>query len=117
MYLWEYDELSRRKLLTLGNGTTAEYDYDLADRLKKLTNKVNDVNIVFDYANYDNVGNRMSMKVDSDNAHVYNYDCLYQLTNVDYNDGSETDYYYDSLGNDSSKKTNFHTEYLCTEMH
>ncbi len=96
---YAYDELSRRTLLTLGNGTEVEYEYDLADRLKKLTNEVNDVNIVFEYTNYDKVGNRLSMKVDSDNAHVYKYDCLYELTNVDYNDGSSTSYTYDSLGN------------------
>ena len=87
-------------MVTLGNDANAVYEYDIGNRLKKLTNNIDSGNpIVFDYANYDKVGNRLSMKVDSDNAHVYTYDSLYQLTNVDYNDGSETDYYYDSLGN------------------
>jgi len=58
---YAYDELSNKTLLTLGNGTAVEYEYDLADRLKKLTNEVNDVNIVFEYANYDKVGNRLGV--------------------------------------------------------
>ena len=37
---------------------------------------------------------------DDANAHVYTYDKLYQLNNVDYNDGvSKTSYSYDVLGN------------------
>ena len=38
---------------------------------------------------------------DDPNAHVYEYDNLYQLIFVDYNDGNSTDYYYDPLGNRS----------------
>jgi len=97
---YTYDELSRRTLVTLGNDANAVYEYDLGNRLTKLTNNLDDTNsIVFDYANYDKVGNRLSMKIDDSNAHVYTYDKLYQLTAVDYNDGNSTTYYYDSLGN------------------
>ena len=68
--------------------------------LKKLTNNISDVNsIAFDYSNYDKVGNRLNCKIDAADAHVYEYDDLYQLTCVDYNDGNSTYYYYDSLGN------------------
>jgi len=52
------------------------------------------------------------MKVDSDNAHVYTYDCLYQLTNVDYNDGNSTGYSYDSLGNRTDVNDGSSTSYL-----
>lgn len=96
---YEYDELSKRTLLTLGNDANAVYEYDIGDRLTKLTNNVNDVNIIFDYANYDKVDNRLSCKIDDANAHVYQYDNLYQLIFLDYNDGNSTDYYYDALGN------------------
>jgi len=97
---YTYDELSRRTLVTLGNDANTVYEYDLGNRLKKLTNNLDDTNsIVFDYNDYDKVGNRLSMKVDDANAHIYTYDNLYQLINVDYNDGSITGYYYDSLGN------------------
>jgi RHS repeat-associated protein len=94
---YTYDELSRRTLVTLGNDANAVYEYDLGNRLTKLTNNVNDVNITFDYADYDNVGNRLSC-----NIKVYDYDELYQLIYVDYNDGNSTDYYYDKLGNRTS---------------
>jgi len=55
--------------------------------------------LAFDYANYDKVGNRLSMKKDSDNAQVYQYDKLYQLKAVDYNDGTTASYEYDKMGN------------------
>jgi RHS repeat-associated protein len=96
---YSYDELSRRTQVTLGNDANAVYEYDIANRLTKLTNNVNDVNITFLYADYDKVGNRKSCKIDDTNSHVYNYDNLYQLIFVDYNDGNSTDYYYDALGN------------------
>ena len=41
----------------------------------------------------------MSMKVTDTNTQLYNYDRLYRLIFVDYNNGSKTNYYYDSLGN------------------
>ena len=53
----------------------------------------------------DKAGNRKSCKIDDSEAYVYNYDKLYQLTFVDYNDGNSTNYYYDSLGN-RTKLTN-----------
>ena len=97
---YTYDELSRRTLLTLGNDANAVYEYDLGNRLEKLTNNLDDSNsIVFDYNNYDNVGNRLSCKIDDANTQVYTYDNLYQLIYVDYNDGNTTNYYYDSRGN------------------
>jgi YD repeat-containing protein len=97
---YEYDELSRRTLLALGNDVNAIYEYDLGNRLTKLTNNLDDTNsIVFDYASYDKVGNRLSMKIDDANSHVYTYDVVYRLTFVDYNDGNTTSYSFDSLGN------------------
>jgi len=75
---YSYDELSRRTLLTLGNDANVVYEYDLNNRLTKLTNYLDDTNsIIFDYSNYDDVGNRLSMKIDNANAHVYAYDNLY----------------------------------------
>jgi len=88
--------------LTLGNDANAVYDYDIANRLLYLTNNINDINIVFDYNDYDKVGNRKRCKIGDANAHVYTYDCLYQLIYVDYNDGNSTNYWYDSLGNRTS---------------
>jgi len=42
------------------------------------------------------------MKVDDVNAHVYTYDVLYQLTEVDYPGDTTLTYNYDSLGNRTS---------------
>jgi RHS repeat-associated protein len=99
---YAYDELSRRTLLTLENDANAVYDYDLNNRLTKIINNVNDVNITFDYFSYDKVGNRLRCKIDDANAHAYDYDNIYQLTTVDYNDGNSTDFSYDALGNEWS---------------
>ena len=53
------------------------------------------------------MGNRLSCKITDSkyaplgdaNTQVYDYDNLYQLIYVDYNDGNTTNYYYDALGN------------------
>lgn len=39
------------------------------------------------------------MKIDDANEQVYDYDSVYQLTFVDYNDGNDMSFYYDALGN------------------
>lgn len=109
----EITELSRRTLVTLGNDANAVYEYDLGNRLTKLTNNIDDTNsITFEYSNYDKVGNRLSMKIDDANAYVFTYDCLYQLTFVDYNDSNSTSYYYDSLGNRTEVDDGSPTAYL-----
>jgi RHS repeat-associated protein len=86
-----------------GNKNIAEVVYQIASRLKKLTNNIDaDDSIIFDYNDYDKVGNRLSYKIDDANEQVYIYDKLYQLTFVDYNDGNTTDFDYDKLGNRTS---------------
>ena len=102
---YSYDELSRRTLLKLGsdvNDVNVVYVYDIASHLTKITNNFdsNDT-MVFEYTDFDDVGNRLSMKIDTDgnDAHVYEYDKLYQIISVDYNDGNSTIYGYDKLGN------------------
>jgi RHS repeat-associated protein len=97
---YQYDGLSRRTTLTYGNNASISYDYDLGNRLRRLTNNLaGGTTLDFNYADYDKVGNRKSMKINDANAHVYSYDRLYQLTFVDYNDGNRTGYDYDLLGN------------------
>jgi len=81
-------------------GTTVDYQYDICNRLMKITNNFSvGGSLVYDYNNYDKVGNRLSMKVNDANAYIYQYDNLYQLTFVDYNNGASTTYDYDRLGN------------------
>ncbi|NIP27199.1 MAG: hypothetical protein GWN67_28365, partial [Phycisphaerae bacterium] len=111
---YEYDELSRRTLLTLLSDANIVYEYDIGNRLKKLINNLNGGNsIVFDYNDYDKVGNQLSMKVDDANAHEYTYDSLYQLTDVNYNNGiNNISYFYDRLGNRTSVENSGTTNYL-----
>jgi RHS repeat-associated protein len=104
---YAYDELSRRTLVTLGNDSNAVYEYDIANKLTKLTNNI-DVgsSITFEYDSCDKVGNRKSCKIDDADAHVYQYDNLYQLIFVDYNDGNSISYAYDPLGNRTNVNSN-----------
>jgi len=93
------------------------FGYDLGNRLTKLTNNIDDSNsITFEYSNYDNVGNRLSMKIDDANAHAYTYDNVYQLTFVDYNDSNTTSYSYDSLGNRTGVDDGSPATYLCNNL-
>jgi len=95
-----YDELSRRILLIYGSGANVVYQYDVGNQLRRLTNNIDDSDIIdFNYADYDKVGNRTSMKVNTANTQIYSYDKLYELTGVDYNDGNKAWYDYDKLGN------------------
>jgi len=98
---YEYDTLSARISARYGNGTSAEYYYDMADRLLGLDNQTDNGNLSYDYS-YDNVGNRLTMLVNGTDLHNYTYDNIYQLTEVDYPEDSFTDdtsFIYDAAGN------------------
>jgi YD repeat-containing protein len=98
---YEYDALSSRVSARYGNDTSAEYNYDMADRLLALNNQTNSENLSYDYS-YDNVGNRLTMLVNGTDLHNYTYDNIYQLTEVDYPEDSFTDdtsFVYDPAGN------------------
>jgi len=116
---YAYDELSRRTLLTLGNDANAVYEYDIANRLKKLKNKFNSTQSqVFEYSDYDKVGNRKNMIVDS-NESKYKYDKLYQLTFADYPlawNVADVNYYYDNLANRTSIYNGSTTSYLHNKL-
>ena len=100
---YDYDFLSARIAAHYGNGTTAEYDYDMADRLLTLENQIGADTRRFDYT-YDNVGNRLSMMLNDDDnqVHNYDYDEVYRLTEVDYPDDffePDTGFRYDDASN------------------
>ena len=99
---YEYDSLSRRIRTDYYNDANYVCEYDIAGRLESMTNNFASGSVITAYDNYDDVGNRLSMKVGDANTHAYNYDNLYQLTAVDYNDGNNTSYVYDELGNRKS---------------
>ena len=95
---YDYDALSGRVEATFANGSSTSYEYDLASRLIGLDNDGNSWSLTFDYT-YDNVGNRLSMTIDSTDIHNYWYDNIYQLTDVQYPDINSVSYNYDALGN------------------
>ena len=114
---YSYDELSRRTQLTLGNGASVDYQYDLGNRLTELSNHISSADaITFEYADYDKMGNRLSAKANTDPAQVYTYDNRYQLTLVDYNDGNATAYGYDTVGNRSHVNDGNVTLYLSNSL-
>ncbi len=106
---YDYDELSRRKLLTLGNDANAVYTYDLGGRLTQLKNKFNSATTqTISYSSYDNAGNRKNMIINNDESQ-YKYDKLYQLVFVDYPAAwniYDANYFYDSLGSRNGVKAN-----------
>ena len=57
---------------------------------------------MFEYTNYDGVGNRLSMEVDDTDTFVYEYDKLYELVDVNYPEDPNVHYSYDKLGNRKS---------------
>ncbi len=113
---YEYDQLGRRTAVKYGNNTAC-YEYDLGNRLVRLTNSLTGgTTFDFNYADYDKVGNRLSCKEGAANKKIYDYDNLYQLTAVDYNDGNMTDYSYDILGNRTSVINGGTTSYTSNSL-
>jgi RHS repeat-associated protein len=116
---YSYDELSRRTQLLRYMGAKTTYEYDIANRLTRLTNDFNEPGgtaTTYDYNNYDKVGNRLKCKINDANAKTYTYDDLYQLIYVDYNDGNTTNYYYDALGNRTQVTNGVQTSYESNKL-
>ncbi|MBI9018885.1 MAG: hypothetical protein JEZ07_16665, partial [Phycisphaerae bacterium] len=107
-----YDDLSRRTTLKYyyNGGTTpiatTTYDYEdkigndnLGNRIEGITHDLpgttNDITLGY---TFDKVGNRLTRTYGSE-VQMYDYDNLYQLTDVDYNDGQNFDYAYDKVHN------------------
>jgi YD repeat-containing protein len=84
--------------------------YDTASRLLSLDNSTNSGHHEYEYT-YDKVGNRTTMSVTDSGGtemHVYSYDDIYQVTQVDYPAGydpdlaTDTTFHYDDAGNRTS---------------
>ncbi|MCP4112564.1 MAG: hypothetical protein GY749_44730 [Desulfobacteraceae bacterium] len=117
---YAYDKASRRTQVDYLNGTQAVYGYDKTNMLKNLTNKVKSSQEIissFGYG-YDRSGNRDSMTTQK-GVHSYNYDDIYQLTNVDYPSGysfSDTSYKYDKLGNRTQTANGGTVTYVANDL-
>ena len=128
--VYEYDDVGRLELKTLGNGVYTTYAYDAADRLLDLHNYAADDSTLsrFEYA-YDTRGRRISMtttyafddpRTTAGLAGTWNYiyDDLGQLIAWANPDGTEVvEYVYDALGNRITETRNsVVVEYTTNEL-
>ena len=74
---YTYDELSRYQRVDYANDANAVYSYDSGSRLLSLTNNTGNDLHKYEYT-YDDVGNRLTMKVDNSAAltHTYTYELI-----------------------------------------
>src|SRR4030042_499579 len=100
---------SRRTGLAYPNGASIAYSYDAASRLLAIDNQTNSGQHKYAYT-YDKVGNRKDMTVTSPSGvgiHLYEYDKIYQVTEVDYPPeldylATDSTFNYDDAGNRTS---------------
>ncbi len=72
--------------LDYANGTGIDYAYDTGFRLTDVNNVTDTGQLKYAYT-YDDVGNRLSMSVTDSSGtriHLYDYDNIYQVTDVNY---------------------------------
>jgi RHS repeat-associated protein len=117
---YTYDSRSRRQELGYANGTSIQYQYDAASRLLNIDNQTDSAWHKYGYQ-YDKVGNRLSMLVNDTEQHTYNYDKIYQVTDVNYPAGyeylaSDTTFNYDYVGNRSSVVNGGTINYVSNEL-
>ncbi|MCB0200866.1 MAG: right-handed parallel beta-helix repeat-containing protein, partial [Anaerolineae bacterium] len=97
--IYAYDDAGQLITTLAANGVQTMNSYDDAGRLLAIQH-VSPVSGTIAFFTYtlDAVGNRLVM-TDTDGVTNYDYDVLYRLTDVDYPDGEQVDYAYDSMGN------------------
>ena len=101
-----YDIYGQRTIVSNGNGSITEYEYNpVTRRLKQIKTSTNGINIQHLVYKFDKVGNITHI---TDNIHnsitKYSYDTLYRLTHYEYtnNNGGPKiirNYQYSSIGN------------------
>ncbi|MCP4109051.1 MAG: hypothetical protein GY749_26575, partial [Desulfobacteraceae bacterium] len=127
---YTYDSAGNRKSMTYPNGNVTDYDYDALNRLKEITTRNSDSEIIARYSyGLGAVGNRTSVEDHTGRLVSYTYDNLFRLereTVTDPNLGnSEISYAYDTFGNrlsktDSDGTTTYHyddNDRLYEELH
>ena len=97
---FSYDALSRRTQLTRPNGVNTSYTYDNLSRLLSVLHQTGGTTLDGAAYTYDLAGNRTS-KTNYLNSVTenYNYDAIYQLTQVQQGGTTTESYSYDAVGN------------------
>ncbi len=113
-----YDIYGQRTLVSNGNGSLTEYEYNpLTRRLNEIKTSTNGINIQHLLYGFDNVGNITNIV---DNIHnsvtKYSYDTLnrlthYEYTNINIAQKITREYKYSSIGNMTNKGGIGHYEY------
>ena len=114
---YEYNASGYRTRRTLGNGTYTVYQYDSVYNVTNLTNygPTNNVLSFFAYT-YDDAGICISM-VTLEGTNTYHYDDTYQLTVVEYPNGTSVGYEFDEAGNRVTVTSNgIPTAYTVNEL-
>ena len=116
---YDYDVLSARVSAQYANGASADYQYDMGDRLLSIDNHINGTTTYTYGYTYDNGGNRLGMEVDGTKDHSYYYDDIYRLTEVEYPDNffaANIAFEFDDVGNRTTVTNNgtrtYTTNYL-----
>jgi RHS repeat-associated protein len=95
-----YGVTGKLSQLDRSNGVYSTYGYDAVDRLQSVTHHAPGGAVLDGYTyTYDAAGNRTSVTDNNGDVTSFNYDGRYQLTGVNYPDGTSTDYSYDLAGN------------------
>ncbi|MCP4107562.1 MAG: PKD domain-containing protein, partial [Desulfobacteraceae bacterium] len=127
---YTYDSAGNRKSMIYPNGNVTEYEYNALNRLKEITTRNSDSEIIARYSyGLGAVGNRTGVEDHTGRLVSYTYDNLLRLekeTVTDPNRGnSEISYAYDTFGNrlsktDSDGTTTYHyddNDRLYEELH
>src|SRR5688500_1850683 len=96
-----YDALSRRTSLTLPNGTSTTYTYDVASQVTNILHKITATSAQINKADYvyNGVGNRESL-TDRRGIQTFGYDNLDRLTSASHPLlGTPQSFTYDAVGN------------------
>ncbi len=98
---FSYDAAGRKTQETLANGVIGSYQYDSKGRLTNISHVKDGITIASAAYTYDSTVNPLTM-TSTEGQTSYQYDDIYQLTNVSYPDNSSESFTYDSAGNRSS---------------
>ena len=98
---YTYNKVLKIKRISLQNNIVSEYQYDQINRLDSLVHNYSFQQKEVSNFTYDNMNNIKIMSINQE-SHLYNYDKMNQLINIDYPDNYpflDNTFNFDTLGN------------------